>query len=338
MPLFRTRLFEDSPNQSPLPPYRSRTWTASLRGLTVVATDEVSATKAAQKKFHFGSICASKEIDGGKLSVSFSPEIVIDANSKEAAQIAANLIAASKCLLDGDFSAGEFLEVARDINDAEFDPITDGGITAILTHGYARAAAIAAKIATSSRLTYAVSKYWLSLKTHSVASIEHHPRYGSQFTVERDPFYHASAAAAIIAAYSVLEEIGVAVKATQNQPSKNSDGTWNPLVLDILERSLAEWGINANDEFFWLIRTPETRIERRYPIPTGQKASWARSHVRDRKIAITDAIHYCGRLRSRVSAHATGTLTKSLNMYHVINSQHLARQLLLQALGEWRRQ
>jgi hypothetical protein len=50
--------------------------------------------------------------------------------------------------------------------------------------------------------------------------METHPTEGSRFGVELDPSNHVLFAQAIIAAYSVIEELGFEVRASNKNPSR----------------------------------------------------------------------------------------------------------------------
>ena len=74
-------------------------------------------------------------------------------------------------------------------------------------------------------------------------------------------------------------------------------------------------------------------LEKKYPLPEGERPSWAGYSVRDRMINVVDAVHRASILRSRVSSHRMHSLTRSLTIYDVVNVQGLARSLLMDALG-----
>lgn len=154
--------------------------------------------------------------------------------------------------------------------------------------------------------------------------------------MDKDPINHAVLAQAIVAAFSAIEELDFEVKASPQKPSK-IDGKWNPVVLEDLKSRLTRAGIRDSETIVWMLRIPNTRIERKYAPPKGDRPSWATFGVRDRLVPMVDAIHYSGLLRSRVSAHRMHDLTRSLSIYDVVNVQHLARKLILQGMGFWRR-
>jgi hypothetical protein len=132
-----------------------------------------------------------------------------------------------------------------------------------------------------------------------------------------------------------LEELSVQIRADKDKPS-TIGGQWNPEVKQELETRLKEAGIELSESFLWIQRDTPTRIERTRAPRTQSLAGWAGLKVRDRDLALVDAIAYTSWLRSRVSAHKLGELSASLTYYDVLNAQHVARRLLLERLGFWR--
>jgi hypothetical protein len=194
------------------------------------------------------------------------------------------------------------------------------------------AAALAAKLSHRRKWRYAVAKYWISHRVCSVPWMETHPTEGTRFGVELDPSNHVLFAQAIIAAYSVIEELEFEVRASNKTPSKRN-GKWNPVVRMDLENRLREGGIDLSDDEVWMRRGTPTIVEREGHKLTGAKASWAAGEVRDRHLPVVDAINYASWLRSRVSSHRLSRRAASLTIYDVVNVQMLARRLLLETTG-----
>lgn len=339
MPLYRTRLFEMVPDDAPPPPYRARGWTAKLRPLILEANDITVGADHVLKRGHTGAVVRSVRLSKGRLKLTYAPEIVLEASSRASAQRGLNLVTAAKTLFDSDFTLGQPLAAIPDdrtnLEDLHPEEYESALNTHICTTGLAVAAQLAARVTFKRAWISSLIKYWLSLRTCSIPVIEHHPRYGDRHTVEKDPFSHAIMAQAIVAAFSAIEELELEVKASPQKPSKVS-GAWNPVVLNDLQARLIKAGIDPSGTTSWLLRNTPTRIERRYRPPAGQRAAWSHFAVRDRIVSLPDAIHYAGLLRSRVSAHRTHALTRSLTAIDVVNVQHLARRLLLEATGYWR--
>jgi hypothetical protein len=339
MPIYRTRLFETNPKQGPGNHFVSRTWKARLRNLVVVASDITAASEITRRHHHSIHVVAHKKVGNNRIRLVYAPEIIIEAKSRSVAQMAANMIVAAKTLLDGSFFLGELMTVVADRPSDDTDLSTEERSEAlshvIPAHGYELAVELAAKATRKRRLTYTLIKYWLSMKICSVPPMTTHPAYGTKFGLERDPFNHVVMAQAIVAAYSVVEEIGVSVRSSANRPSKTNE-TWDPQVLAKLQDSLKSRRIDPSETCLWLNRMPLKRIARKHPVPAGQEAPWAEAQNKDRIIPIVDAIHYCGMLRNKISAHTFGHLTYGLTMYDVANVQGVARHLTLSALGALR--
>jgi len=63
---------------------------------------------------------------------------------------------------------------------------------------------------------------------------------------------------------------------------------------------------------------------------------WNRKYgVRDKELAIADAIHYASWLRNFVAAHKLRALASEVSPYDVHNVQMVARRVLLGHLGLW---
>ncbi len=137
--------------------------------------------------------------------------------------------------------------------------------------------------------------------------------------------------------FAALEAMGLEVRASMKKPSKLPNGEWNPPVLCDLENRLRSAGIDLDEMFVWTTRNPPTRIEQRHGSLKGIIPSWAGGPVRDRLISVTDALSRASLIRSKTAAHGGLKLIQSVTVYDVHNMQGLARRLLLECLGFWRR-
>jgi len=155
------------------------------------------------------------------------------------------------------------------------------------------------------------------------------------FGVQTDPVYHVYLANAITLAYSVIEELGLEVRASKDNPSKLKDGTWNSKVKTDLEARLRKAGIDASSTQLWTLRGPKTRIEKRRPPPSAGKPSWSRGSVRDVNMPLIDALWYASWLRSSTTTHRFSDTTRSLTVYNGHNVQSLARRLIMEKFGFW---
>ena len=263
-------------------------------------------------------------------------DIVIRARSWFAAQRAADLINGSRMLINGDPDVfGPIKPVAHNegqpfwMSDTERAAIPDYLIS---QSWLPTACAIAAKASRRRPWTYAITSYQFSMELFSVHHRDMDPSYLIHHGISRHPADHVMFSHAILSAFVAIEHIGLAVPAGPGRPSRIG-GAWNPAVLADLEGRLRRARVDPSESVVWIVRGSATRIERRRPLPPGMATTWAGGHVRDRRIAITDAIAHSDYLRDRVAAHGATELARSLSPRDVVNVQSLARFLLLTTLG-----
>jgi hypothetical protein len=246
-------------------------------------------------------------------------EILIFASSHDRAQRAANLLFAAMLLQEAQSLVHEsVIALPEDSEELEginrYDRYREVNFS--YQHGLCGAAALAAKLSHRKEWRYAVAKYWISHRICSIPWMETNPSEGRRFGVELDPANHVLFAQAIIAAYSVIEELGFEVRASNKTPSKIK-GKWNPAVRQELEKRLREGGIDMSDDEVWIRRGTPTIVEREGPTLSGAKPSWAVGEVRDRHVSVVDAISHASWLRSRVSSHRLSRRVASLTIYDV---------------------
>lgn len=278
--------------------------------------------------------------DNGKILNEYSAKkVLIEAPSRDRAQYASDLICAALCLKQGEYSIRTKVSpLDGKIDDSlmnGLDPIlyTEGPVS---TSNVTLACIIAAKISYRKKYQYACFKHFLSHEVFStsIRSLDPSHWWSSKYVFNSAEF-HVHAAYAIVSAYSVLEELGLEIRASQNKPSK-INGEWNPDVKNELERRLSNAGVNLSDTILWTMRDTPTKIERFRKPRISTKAPWTYFKVRDSEIEIIDAIDYVSWLRSKISAHRLSELSGSLSYYDVVNVQHLARRLMLEHLGFWK--
>ena len=185
----------------------------------------------------------------------------------------------------------------------------------------------------------ALLKYQLGNYLFSITPIELDPSHSPYYKLSPFPSDYVRFAYGIIAFYSVVEELGFGIKATNKNPSFIY-GKWNPIVRKDLEERLKKGGINTQELFSWILRSTPTNIER-HLLKSGKlkpvkKSSWARRDVRDSEIELIDAILLVSNLRSAISSHKFSKFVESLSIYDVSNANYLARRLLRERLGFWR--
>ncbi len=284
----------------------------------------------------WSAVLRQADDDAGRVSIVGGRAVDLYAGSWAAAQRAVDLINGSRVLMNGDPDLWAFYPIAY--NEAEpawMEPAarTALGEEQLLSQsGIPTACAIAARASRRRRWAHAVARYKFSLGLFSVHHMDMHPNYRTYHGVSRHPDDHVLLAQTLVAAFAVVEDLGLAVPAGPGRPSRLG-GVWNPVVLRDLEQRLAAQHVDPADTVLWLVRGPSRRIERRRPLPNGTPASWTGGSVRDRRLPVVDAIAHADYLRDRVAAHGARDVTRSLTPYDVVNVQALARFLLLTSLG-----
>jgi hypothetical protein len=270
-------------------------------------------------------------------------EVIVRTDNETKAQRAAGLIHAARLLLEGSsclshIGPGEHAP----IHQAQKTLSTESEVDflkhrLVLTQNIPLACLFACRASFRLQAIYALAKLRLSFDTYSVPFIELDPQHSENIPRSLFPEDHVVFAFAILAAWSCVEELGFDIRASQNKPSKLSNGDWNPVVKVELEKRLKAGHINLEERFHWNLRGPQTKIEKKRAPAFVKKAPWARYHVRDGSMEIIDAIHYVSFLRSWVAAHKTEkSLLRVLSVYDVANAQFLARRLLLEKMRLWR--
>ena len=262
-------------------------------------------------------------------------EVMIHASQWSTAQKALDLILGGLCVLHGDPPPLANKLIAWNDSEPEF-----GHLFATLkdraysTTGIPRACDLAAKASRDARYVYAIAKYYFSISRFAVEGMDLDPSNIVNLRISQTPDDHILFAYSIISAYSVLEDLGLEIRSTKENPSR-VNGKWNPAVKEELEARLVKAKINISEPIFWIMRGTRRRTEKAMPLPVFSRLEWARGPVRDADIRLLDAIAYSSWLRSKVASHRTRDLARSLSPYDVVNVQALARRLILECLGFW---
>jgi len=267
-------------------------------------------------------------------------EIIIYAQSIERAEYISNLILAAHCLYTGELITVDERIVspnrAQTIDEVAEQAIA-GGHGCMAVFNLPVACLISAKASQKYAYQYAIYRYLLSFRAIPLGGRDLDPQgdWIPGRAISMLPKEHVFNANAITLGYSVLEELSFDIRASRKEPSM-IDGRWNPVIKNELEERLITAGVDLSEHLLWHLRDTPTKIERERKPAGLQKTEWARYKVRDVYLNVIDAIAYASWLRSKVSAHRLSRLAKSLTLYDVANVQHLARRLLLEALGFWR--
>ncbi len=270
------------------------------------------------------------KIQGGK-------EVILHASSWASAQRALDLICSCHQLVQGP-RANDLTLVANNADEPDWMPQDERKNLSrqfFATSDLPLACAIAAKASRRRKWVYGVAKYTFSVSLYRIHPMDLEPRHSPHFSVSSFPSDHVRFSYSIISAYSVIEDLGLEVRASPKKPSRVKN-EWNLVVKQDLEQRLSKDGVDLLETFPWIVRGSKRKIEAHRPVPTGRKAPWSDWIVRDSELQVVDAIAYAGWLRSSIASHGVKDLTRNLSPYDVVNVQDLARRLLLESLGFWR--
>ncbi len=270
-------------------------------------------------------------------------EVIISARDQVTAQRAANTIYNVRNLLQGSNFYGMFSSGPQPVSPVMSQengsvPRRPGETPQFHSSpNIPLACLIATRASLKLRFVYALARLAISMEIMSVPTVELDPNHSLNIPKSDFPEDHIRMAAAITSAYSCIEELGLEIRATNNNPSQ-INGAWNPHVKNDLEQRLGKAGVNLTEEFYWNLRGKRTRIEIRKRPEITKLAPWAVRDVRDGEIHISDAIAYASFIRSQIAAHShkDKRYLRVLSVYDVTNVQLLARRLLLESLGYWR--
>jgi hypothetical protein len=184
---------------------------------------------------------------------------------------------------------------------------------------------------------YSLEKYRLSLHLDYFTPLSGHPRYGQMFENASDDYrVHVQSAHAALAAYSIVEELGVDIRSSSKNP-RFLHGDWNPVVKADVVARLMNIGVCEDEFMLWSLRGDATPLEEQIQPTLGVESEYCEyAEVRDRELKVYEAIHYASFIRNYFVAHKFREVTKYITPYDVHNVQSLARLLLLCRLGLWR--
>ena len=198
-----------------------------------------------------------------------------------------------------------------------------------------RIAEIATKCSFRMNFVYALIKYKLACILHSNYLVDLNPHFGD-YTKLKDylAYDHIRMGYAIVLFYSVIEQLGLELRASPKKPSIIGIN-WNPRVKNELETRLTINKININEKILWHRRCTPSKIEKKKKPIQSEKPNWTKNYrfVRDTEINLVDAIRITSWIRSSVVSHKLKENIKSISIYDVANANFLARRLFLEKLG-----
>jgi hypothetical protein len=197
------------------------------------------------------------------------------------------------------------------------------------------------KIINNKEFSYALEKYKVSLDLFSLNPFSIDPKYGQMFNhYDLKKQTHTRSSFAIIAAFSVIEELSLEIKSSSKNPRflNNEKGEWNPIVHNDITNRLEKIGIKKEDTFDWVFRGEKTKVENDLKPYFGFDSEWVKygETVRDKTLTFPEAIHNASYLRNFIASHKFKELTEYISPYDVYNVQALSRKLILESLGMWK--
>ncbi len=256
------------------------------------------------------------------------PEIVIFAPNQDRAEAALALFVDAMEVLSGPWGTIPRLVPEDDAERAELAHMLNDRSLGWSAGNFDIAAAIARRASQNRRFAYALALYAVSCRCHVNDPMTFEPcnyPYKSRSETHRD---HARFAYAIIAAYSVVEQLRLTP-----EPKSFENGNWIPEKRQALEAKLRKAGINLTEPIMWHVRGGRTRLEIARPPKIVKMCPWSYRQLRDCEIEIVDAIADMRSLRSGVAAHDLKQLARLLSVHDVANAQFVARSLILTAMG-----
>jgi hypothetical protein len=255
-------------------------------------------------------------------------EILVSAKSEKSTERALRLLFASFYIIHGTNSTCDFDIFLPSYKSHE---TTLSHRPRLSTGGLFKSAFIAAMASFHLNLQRAILKYKLACGIHSNAMMQLDPnnkytRVDEAFDDDKLRFGYT-----ILILYSVIEELGLEIRASNKNPSV-IDGEWNPIVLDDLVERLGKIGVKKDEKISWNRRYKPTRIEGGKQVEIFAKLPWSFGPIRDGLIPVYDAIAIMSWIRSRVVAHRISDIYRSLSVYDVANANNLVRHVLWKLL------
>jgi len=185
---------------------------------------------------------------------------------------------------------------------------------------------------------YALEKYRFSLELDCITVHSTNPVRGQVFTNNTPIAHtHVSQLAAIISAYSVIEELGLEIRASEKKPRFiDNNYKWNPDVWNDIEARLIAAGVDVRKTFNWVFRGTPTDIHVKIPDSFGKPATYQTyKDNHDKTLHIIEAIQVASWLRNMVASHKFKDISSSVSPYDVFNVQSVSRLLIMQTMGTW---
>lgn len=197
----------------------------------------------------------------------------------------------------------------------------------IATTGFLSAIELMRQACADRSLAHALLRYCHACRLFYRNPMEFDPSRGAiSDPVSRNPVLYTAMALAITSAWTAIEELGLDAKETLTENRRLS-----PKAVAKTRSLLEQRGISPDETVAWMTRRGMSLVERRAPHVSGKPPSWQSPGVRDRIIALPDAILLCKWLRNQAGAHGTKDITTRLRAQDAMNVSGTVRDVLLLA-------
>ncbi len=179
----------------------------------------------------------------------------------------------------------------------------------------------------SQELEFALYKYFVAQEIFPIHPMDLDPRTD---IIDRLylPTIQTKICNAVIASFSVLEELNLKENSSKEKPS-TIQNKWNPIVLDDLCEKLLNHNINPYDTIPWYSRGDYKRPFKSQ-INRKNLCAWSDgTYIMDFNIAIVEAIFETSHIRSKKASHGNRGKVKLLSVYDIENANTLARYILM---------
>lgn len=266
--LYRTRLFSlDNPQDIKLPRYKARGWDLHFDVAEYKGRIEDPrfrrwelALRSDREKHNLPAPVLSLTPNG----VYADAEISIRAKDRTVAQYALKLILLGELLATREQvdMEGHYV-VPPDSSEPwpeDHPAIGARRVEYRMSSGLTNAALIGARLSQRNKWQSAAWKYFYACKQCPISWRDTHPHYSDYRPISGNPEEFVLYANSIVSAYSVIEDLGLELRADKKNPSLLPGGVKNPKPLHDLEKRLRVTGVDPNWEVPWQLRTPHSRL------------------------------------------------------------------------------
>lgn len=252
-------------------------------------------------------------------------EVWIEADSDEIAYGIADLFISAVAVVD--FVA--HLDLGFILHNLGFDDhsiIKSPNSVAYWDDNLYKACRLAQKAVANEKLEFALYKYFVSQEIYPIHPMDLEP-ISDNFDRLYFPTIQTMIGNAVIASFSILEELGIKENASKDNPS-TIDSHWNLSVYNDLCERLIKHNVDPNKKIPWLSRGAYKRPFISI-IDSSHLCEWSDGiAIMDFEIKIADAIFETSYIRSRKASHGNRGKVSSLSIYDIENANALARDIL----------